>query len=470
MESSSRLNIVKQWVIWIITLRWFAGIGLIFVLVINQFFWKFPVAQYWLWGLCTLLFVYNTCFYCFAHGTCGIAFLINSPNKFIPFAFSQTFIDLILLTLSLHFGGGVENPFIFFYIFHVAIGCILYSRQKAYITVILASVLLNLLLWSEYYEIVSHYHLSWLVPPSLYKNSGYLLAVGGIMSLTFLFAAYMTSFLAGQLREREAELEHTQELLRERSTSCEISYAELEKIHKEKSEFMRMVAHELRAPLAAVQSCLQVALEYFGAQLTGKPKELIERAEKRSGSLIALVRDLLNLSRADEVIKHANFETLNIEEILTSVIELAKPHAQSKEIEIISQLKGENLLIKGDRGGLEEVFTNLLNNAVKYSHSNTKVRIQVNQTAHEIEIAFYDQGIGISPEDLSLLFSQFFRANNAKAMQVEGTGLGLALTKKIVEIHGGNIEVESQLDKGSCFRVKLPVFQEDMPSPENFQK
>jgi signal transduction histidine kinase len=230
----------------------------------------------------------------------------------------------------------------------------------------------------------------------------------------------------------------------------------LQDLHREKSEFMRKVAHELRAPLSAIQSCLQVALEYFGEKLAGKPRELIERAERRSGGLIALVRDLLNLSRANEVLQKANFEPLDLGEILESVIELIKPEAQKKQIQISSRLGEDDLSFKGDNGALEEVFTNLLSNAVKYSPSESLVQVRVESTPREIEIAFSDQGIGIPAEDMELLFSEFFRSSNAKAMQVEGTGLGLALSKKIVEFHGGQIEVESELGKGSCFRVKLP--------------
>jgi len=280
-----------------------------------------------------------------------------------------------------------------------------------------------------------HYHLSGLVPPGLYQNGFYLVSLGGVLSFTLLAAAYMAGFLVEQLRQREAEVQD---------------------LHREKSEFMRKAAHELRAPLSAIQSCLQVVLEYFGKQLAEKPRELLERAERRSGGLIALVRDLLNLSRAEEVLQRTSFESLDLREILEGVIELIKPNAQRKQIQIESQWGEEPLFFKGDKGGLEEVFTNLLSNAVKYSPSDTQVQVRVETNPQAIEIAFYDQGIGIPAEDMELLFSEFFRSGNAKAMQVEGTGLGLALSKKIVEIHGGKIEVESELNKGSCFRVKLP--------------
>ncbi len=435
MQSSSRLALIRQWVLWVIAQRWLVVVGLILTLAASQYWLGFPLDYAALWGLSAFLLFYNIFSYLLAHGRGGLTCLIDKPERFVPFAFSQIYIDLFLLTLILHFWGGAENPFIFFYIFHVAISSILFTRKRACLNALLAGLLINLLFWAEYSGLLFHYHLEGLVPLTLYQNGLYLVILGGVLSFTLLAAAYLSGFLVEQLRQREAEVQ---------------------RLHREKSEFMRKAAHELRAPLSAIQSCLQVVLEYFGKQLAEKPRELIERAERRSGGLIALVRDLLNLSRAEEVLQWTSFEPLDLREILEAVIELIKPNAQRKQIQIESQLGEENLSFKGDKGGLEEVFTNLLSNAVKYSPPDTQVQVQVETNPQEIEITFSDQGIGIPAEDMELLFSEFFRSNNAKAMRVEGTGLGLALSKKIVEIHGGTIEVESELDKGSCFRVKLP--------------
>ncbi len=435
MQSSSRLVLIRQWVLWVIIQRWMAGVGLILALAASRYWLGFPLNYAVLWALSAFLFLYNACFYLLAHGRGGFTYLTGKPERFIPFAFTQIYLDLFFLTLLLHFGGGAENPFVLFYVFHVAISSILFTRKRAYLNALLAGLLINLLFWAEYSGLLFHYHLSGLVPPGLSQNGFYLVSLGGVLSFTLLAAAYMAGFLVEQLRQREAEVQD---------------------LHREKSEFMRKAAHELRAPLSAIQSCLQVILELFGEQLSGKPRELIERAERRSGGLIALVRDLLNLSRAEEVLQWTSFESLDLREILEGVIELIKPDAQRKQIQIESQLGEENLSFKGDKGGLEEVFTNLLSNAVKYSPPDTQVQVRVETNPQEIEIAFSDQGIGIPAEDMELLFSEFFRSGNAKAMQVEGTGLGLALSKKIVEIHGGEIKVESELDKGSCFKVKLP--------------
>lgn len=453
---SPYLSRIRQWTSWLIRLRWLAVGGMILLLSLNHFWWRFPLENSALWGLSIVLLVYNIFSYLLANERAGLTWLANDSSRLVSFAYFQTFTDLILLTLILHFSGGVENPFIFCYIFHATMGSVFFSRRRAYSNALLASFLLNSLFWAEYTGLVSHYHLPGFAPPTLYRNGFYIFSLGTVLTLTFLAAAYMISVLAGYLRQREVELEETQERLRERSNRCEMSYAELQEVHREKSEFMRKVAHELRAPLAAIQSCLQVSLEYFGSQITGKSREMIERAEKRSGSLIDLVRDLLNLSRANEFLKGSEFKPLDLRELLESVIELVKANAQTKKIQISTRLGEEDLSLQGDKDSLEEVFTNLLSNAIKYSNPETKVQVQVTSKPKEIEIIIRDQGIGIAAEDMPQLFSEFFRADNAKALEVEGTGLGLALSKKIVELHNGKIEVESELGKGTCFKVKLP--------------
>ena len=159
MESSSRLNIIRQWVIWVISLRWLAIIGLMFTLIISQYWLRFPLDYASLWGLSVFLLIYNVCFYLFAHGRTGFTYLTDKPTRFIPFAFSQIYLDLILLTLILHFWGGAENPFVFFYIFHAAISSILFTRKRAYLNALLAGLLINSLFCIEYLELVPHYHL-----------------------------------------------------------------------------------------------------------------------------------------------------------------------------------------------------------------------------------------------------------------------------------------------------------------------
>ena len=445
MQSSSRLNLIRQWTFWVIIQRWLAGAGLIATLAASQFWLRFPLDYRILWSLGAFLLLYNLLCYLFAHGKAGCTYLSDRPERFLPFAFIQIYLDLILLTLVLHFWGGAENPFIFFYVFHVAISSILFTRRTAALNALLAALCLNLLLLGEYSGVLAHYPLAGMSPAGLHRRALYLGCLGASLSFALLVVAHMVSFLVEQLRQREAEVQE---------------------LHREKSAFMRKAAHELRAPLSAIQSCLQVVLEYFGKQLPDKARQLIERAEKRSGGLIEMVRDLLNLARAEEIVRNSKFAPLDLREVLESVVELLGPGARRRQIRIRTQLPPQPVPFKGDKGGLEEVFTNLLSNAVKYSPPASTVQVQMQVLPGEVEVSFADQGIGIPPEDMQFLFSEFFRSQNAKQMQVEGTGLGLALSSKIVRLHGGDIRVQSELNQGSCFTVRLPLPAQPLPQQE----
>jgi signal transduction histidine kinase len=224
---------------------------------------------------------------------------------------------------------------------------------------------------------------------------------------------------------------------------------------REKSEFMYKVAHELRAPLAAIKSCLSVALEYYPGDITGKPREMAERAACRSEGLMKLVRDLLNLSRATEIYDKTTVEALELDRLLLAVIELYRPEAQKHNIRLVTQIETQ-VKINGEGEGLEEVFGNLLSNAIKYSPENTQITISLSTDNDWAYISFTDQGIGIAKDDLPLLFTDFFRTKNAKALHVEGTGLGLSLSKRIVMAHKGMISIESDPGRGSCFKIQLP--------------
>ncbi len=442
---------------WLIGLRWLFVAAIIVTVLFCKYFLTLGAAYFQIGILTAVLLAYNISF------AVGGRFFYRQPqlsSKQIDLVrgslFTQITLDLIILTLMIHYTGGGENPLLFFYIFHVTIAGIMFPRRTAYLFSLLAVVLLGFLLGSEYFGVISHYHLKGFLPVELYREGTYILGLGVTLTLTLMTSVYLATTIMTRLHRRELELEQARQTLLEESRSCEISLAQLDRLHKEKSDFMRKVAHELRAPLAAIKSCLQVAREYYADELTGKPREMIERAERRSDGLMALVKDLLNLSQATEFSPATNFQPLQIDKLLSTVIEFCRPIAQEQGIQIVAQLE-TTVEVMADPQGLEEVFTNLLSNAIKYSPEKTEVTVSLKVDDERACIYFTDQGIGIDPEDMPLLFTEFFRAKNAKALHVEGTGLGLALSKRIVEAHGGEISVESTLGEGSSFKLQLPL-------------
>lgn len=234
------------------------------------------------------------------------------------------------------------------------------------------------------------------------------------------------------------------------------TYLALEVADRAKSEFVQMVTHELRSPLSAVQSMLRVLETGYVGSLTSKQQDLIERSKRRIAFLLALVGDLLELAAGRmEQLKGEKKEVL-LNETLTKVIELVQTSAEEKGLNLNVDIASEPLVLVGVEDGLERVFVNLVGNAVKYTPAGGSVSVRAWSEDGQIKVEVADTGIGIPEEALPRVFDEFYRAKNAKSMEMEGTGLGLAIAKDVVEQHGGQISVKSAVGEGSTFYVTLP--------------
>jgi signal transduction histidine kinase len=231
--------------------------------------------------------------------------------------------------------------------------------------------------------------------------------------------------------------------------------AMLEELDRVKSTFMRTVAHELRAPIAAIASFLTLVLQGYASLEEEQP--MLERAAQRADELLELVDDLLNLARLKELKADSKKQKVSLEESLKDVIGLHSSEAEEKQV----ALKVETRAcppVAADPAHIKRLWTNLISNAIKYTPAGGRVIVRLfpdGETAVVGEVE--DTGIGIAQEDLSNLFTEFFRTEQAKAVTPHGTGLGLSIVKQIVESLGGHIDVESKLGEGTKFAFWLPA-------------
>ncbi len=224
-----------------------------------------------------------------------------------------------------------------------------------------------------------------------------------------------------------------------------------------KSQFVSMVAHELKNPLVAVEGFLQI-LQNPEIKLTEDKKEdFIKRSSERVKSLFQLVNDLLDISKMEQRDKYRELEVLDFSEIVQTAIDSFEIDYRGKNISIVVK-KQENLpLIKVERDEIGRVANNLLSNAIKYNKTDGKINISLSSNENYIEFSIEDNGIGIKESDQPKLFQEFFRAMNKQTRIVSGTGLGLTIVKRIVESYHGKIKFESEYGKGTKFIVKLPI-------------
>ena len=232
---------------------------------------------------------------------------------------------------------------------------------------------------------------------------------------------------------------------------------QLEAASRHKSEFLANMSHELRTPLNAITGFSEVLLERMFGEINPKQTEYLQDILSSGRHLLSLINDILDLSKIEAgrmELTLAQFHLpLALENALTLVKERATRHGIALDIEVDPGL-GEFV---GDERKIKQVLLNLLSNAVKFTPEGGRIGVRAARTDGAVEIAVSDTGIGIAPKDQEAIFEEFRQVGSDEARKVEGTGLGLTLTKKFIEMHGGRIWVESEVGKGSTFRFTLPV-------------
>ncbi|MBN2061556.1 MAG: response regulator [Deltaproteobacteria bacterium] len=232
------------------------------------------------------------------------------------------------------------------------------------------------------------------------------------------------------------------------------------KLDEMKSDFVDMVAHELRSPLVSIRQQNSILLEGLAGPLGKKQEELIGRGMKKIDQLLSLISELLDISRMEAGQHIQRRVPTDVEQVINDIIALIGPRAMEKGIKL--SFICENLKpIYADPKGIEEIFNNLITNAINYSPDSGSVRVSAIGQGEYIEIKVSDTGVGIEPEELPKIFDKFYRIKHPKTRQVMGSGLGLSIVKAIVDFHHGTIDVKSEPDKGTIFRILLPAIKPD---------
>lgn len=230
---------------------------------------------------------------------------------------------------------------------------------------------------------------------------------------------------------------------------------QLEEIDRLKDEFISMAAHELRAPITAIIGYLQIIPDKISPSELEKIKTDIDVLQSASNDLNSLINDLLDVSRIEQDRLEIQLEDVDINNVIAEIVKIMTPMAQAKSLSLQFN-QGQLPIIKTDSDRVRQVITNLVSNAIKYT---LKGQVTVSTTVRDnnVEIIVKDTGVGIPAAQLPNLFSKFFRVKDDQTKEVRGTGLGLWITKRIVELLGGKIYVESIYGTGTSIVCVLPV-------------
>lgn len=439
---------------WLIRLRWVAIAALAVATFFSGRFLHVSLAASSLYILAAVLLVYNSSQYVMlrlwiraavpgtATASPGRA-VAGSPaaapvDRLITFQIST---DLLILTTILHFSGGIENPFAFFFVFHMIIASILCSRLQSYLQASLAVLLFGVLVILEAIGVLPHYPLVGFAGHGLYGSGTYVFGFLFVFSVTLYLVVYMTSSIS--------------ELLRRQQEDTERANARLQEQDQLKNEYVLRVTHDIKGHLAAIQSCLDVLLNGLLGTLNDKQRDFAERAHRRTEKCLLFVMALLKLTRM-KLSGGIQTEPFSLRQAIFDALGLAGNRARDKGVTLSHQVDASIEEIRGEAVLIEETITNILYNAVKYTPAGGKVSLEVKDDGASIRVSVSDTGIGVPPEAMPHIFEEFYRADNARAIERDGTGLGLAFARQVIERHGGRIWAQNNPTAGATFTFTLP--------------
>jgi two-component system, sensor histidine kinase and response regulator len=230
-------------------------------------------------------------------------------------------------------------------------------------------------------------------------------------------------------------------------------------------QFISVLGHELKAPLAAIEGFLQILKDGSAGTDPAVLGQVVDRALVRAGGMRTLIAELLDLTRIESGQKRREFADVDVREVAQAALDTAGPVAAARRVELALHAP-EHVPLVADRGEIEILFNNLVSNAVKYNRDGGRVDVTVDPTDAGLRIEVADTGIGLSGEEAARLFQEFVRIRNDRTRTIPGTGLGLSIVKKLAQLYGGDVTVESEPNVGSRFTVTLhtPALGSGLPA------
>jgi len=433
--------------LWFIRLRYFAAILLFGFVVIGDTLLNFKLTGLQVRAVIitsVLILLYNITIHSVRkHVGCV-------PCKFncLHLSLIQIMLDLISLMVVVYYTGVIESPLYMFFIFHMIIGSLILPGYIVYATASIISLSFATLAIFQRYKIVETHIIHGLytnVRPQVLTYDIFF-----IISFTFMLfvSVYIANKIARQLYQREQQLRQTVEKVKE----LEIS----------KQKYTMGVVHEIKTPVTAVMSILDLVYHGYVGPISDEVKVKIERAKARGEETLELINSVLRISKL-KLLNIKSTEEINLVQLLQNIIEKHTETAKSKNILIeLKDSRDNQKIVKADPLLLDLAFSNIINNSIKYNTQDGQVEILIEGKESHLILRISDDGIGIPLEEKEKIFEQFYRASNVNKGKVEGSGMGLALVKEIIERHNGVIRIESPSPimkkgkPGTCVVISLP--------------
>ncbi len=408
-----------------------------------------------------------------------ILWILKRSTQLVSFKYislALNILEVIGYTSIIYFAGGIQSSYL------IALYCALITyvgivgtRSVPYVIAVFASICFSLMVVLEHFgflptqDIVPNYHCAWKTQLAI------LSAAIGLLFVTAFIASYAANLLK---RNRERLRRQNADLIRAKESAENASRA--------KSDFLANMSHELRTPLNHIIGFTELVVEKQCGDLNEVQGEYLNDALQSSRHLLSLINDILDLAKVETGKLELKVAEIHLRRILESSLNMVKEKALRHQIQLLTNMDGVPEVIRGDERKLKQILYNLLSNAMKFvpdggsvtlsgryvsfregqwfNHDGESVGFPLNgdngsmRKGDGIQISVQDTGIGINREDLERIFDPFEQGDNSASRQYQGTGLGLSLTKRLVELHGGKIWAESEGEgKGSKFIFVIPA-------------
>ena len=426
-------NSLRRKNLWLVNLRWVSSISL---LIFAFLFHILKLEYYPCTSLSCVAIVLAIANYLI------FIYLKKKPPTYLKkeenIVLLQIAIDYFLLTVLIHLTGGIDSPFHFFYLFHIIIASVIFERKyPAFIIAAVSVLIFSVLVVLEYWQIIEHFGNG--TKAFSYIDIAFALTV-------FYVTIFASTYISVTLMMRHKKVK-------------DLIFAqneELEKSEKEKMLFFRFVSHELKSPIIAVQSAINVVLDVMNTDLKPKAIDMLERGRKRTAQMIEILKDLVLLSYDENADSHEPEMVVPCENI-PEIVDYYRPIAEEKNIQLIETVCKQRKGFQLDKFAFEKIITNLISNAVRYTPNGGKVTIKTDLDDKYWYLIVSDTGIGIPKKEQKHIFEEFYRTTNGKKFDAVGTGLGMSIIKKLVEQNNGEVFLKSEVGKGSTFTVRFPI-------------
>ena len=434
---------------WFIIFRWgiIASLILIHILailtpdtliqfrIIEENNW--PIAITLILGIANLVYIY-------ALDHCKPS-KFNTPSINL---WSQIIVDLICLSVVVHYIGSTATPAPFFYILHIALACIFFSTLESLLVAVIVSIMYTIVLLVEYSLSLHIPQLTMIDPSATHDSVNKNLMLFWMIALDVLFFTvwYLVSRLSLVIRAHENQLAE--------------AYKRINQAQQEKDQYAVLMTHQLKSPLDAIRSKINLIKGGYCGEVPQDIKETLLKIDRRAKSMAGLILDLLRLQRLKETCScSADTKQINIEQTVQKCLEKLAPVINTKKIDLNVSI--ENFIYLGIPDQVEILFENIISNAITYSLENGSVEItsKLDKKGKNATLTITDHGIGIENDDLPNIFNEYFYSPRAALHNKATSGIGLSIVKIAAENNNLHINVTSEPGEGTAFTIIFPDIQ-----------